>query len=61
MAKISKESAQNAKDKARADKQRVLGQPKKNLSTKDKMDIASYNATIKVLIPSSMRRNSTYG
>ena len=44
--KISKDSAQRAKDKARADKQRVLGHPKKNLSTKDKMDIATYNAII---------------
>jgi hypothetical protein len=46
MAKISKESAQNAKDQARREKQRVLGQAKKNLSTKDKQDIASYNAII---------------
>lgn len=46
MAKISKESAQNAKDQARREKQRVLGQAKKNLSAKDKQDIASYNAII---------------
>lgn len=46
MAKISKESAQNAKDKARKDKQAILGQSKKNLSTQDKRDIAALNAVI---------------
>lgn len=47
MAKISKESAQNAKDKARADKQRIMGQARKNLTTQDKMRIASLNEVIK--------------
>lgn len=47
MAKISKESAQNAKDKARADKQRIMGQARKNLTTQDKMKIASLNEVIK--------------
>ena len=45
--KISKESAQHAKDKARADKQRIMGQARKNLSTADKMKIASLNDVIK--------------
>lgn len=33
MAKISKESAQRAKDEARAEKQRILGSPRKNLTS----------------------------
>lgn len=44
--KISKEEAQRAKDKARKDKQAILGQPKKHLSTKDKAQITSLNAVI---------------
>jgi len=46
MAKISKETAQGAKDKARKDKQAILGQAKKNLSTQDKRNIAALNAVI---------------
>lgn len=46
MAKISKESAQRAKDTARAEKQRILGQSRKNLTTQNKKDIAAYNAII---------------
>lgn len=45
--KISKEEAQKAKDSARAEKQRIMGQPKKNLSTADKARIKSLNAVIK--------------
>lgn len=44
--KISKESAQRAKDNARKDKQAILGQARKNLSTQDKRDIAALNAVI---------------
>lgn len=45
--KISKTTAQQAKDKARADKQRIMGQARKNLTTQDKMKIASLNEVIK--------------
>ncbi len=45
--KISKADAQRAKDSARREKQVLLGQAKKNLSTKDKARIASLNAVIK--------------
>ena len=44
--KISKESAQRAKDSARKDKQAILGQSRKNLTAKDKRDIAALNAVI---------------
>lgn len=44
--KISKATAQRAKDKARKDKQAILGQARKNLSTRDKRDIAALNAVI---------------
>lgn len=44
--KINKAEAQRAKDKARSEKQVLLGQTKKNLSTKDKARIASLNAVI---------------
>lgn len=45
--KISKSTAQQAKDKARADKQRIMGQARKNPTTQDKMKIASLNEVIK--------------
>lgn len=45
--KISKAEAQRAKDTARKEKQGILGQSKKNLSTQDKARIASLNAVIK--------------
>lgn len=45
--KINKTTAQQAKDKARADKQRIMGQARKNLTTQDKMKIASLNEVIK--------------
>lgn len=45
--KISKREAQQAKDSARKEKQALLGQSKKNLSTQDKSRIASLNAVIK--------------
>lgn len=44
--KISKAEAQRAKDKARKEKQALLGQAKKTLSTKDKARIATLNAVI---------------
>lgn len=44
--KVSKSEAQRAKDKARREKQALLGQTKKSLSTKDKARIASLNAVI---------------
>ena len=45
--KITKTTAQQAKDKERADKQRIMGQARKNLTTQDKMRIASLNEVIK--------------
>jgi hypothetical protein len=45
--KISKADAQRAKDSARREKQALLGQAKKTLSTKDKARNASLNAVIK--------------
>jgi hypothetical protein len=44
--KISKKEAERAKADAKREKQRVLGQPKKNLSTQDKRTIAAQNAII---------------
>ena len=44
--KISKATAQEAKDKARKDNQAILGQSRKNPTTKDKRDIAALNAVI---------------
>jgi hypothetical protein len=44
--KITKREAERAKASAKAEKQRVLGQPKKNLSTQDKRNIAAQNAII---------------
>lgn len=45
--KISKAEAQRAKDNARKEKQGILGQSKKNLSTTDKSRIRALNAVIK--------------
>jgi len=44
--RISREEAQRAKADAKREKQRILGQPKKNLSTQDKRDIKAQNAII---------------
>ncbi len=44
--KISKETAQRAKDTARKEKQAIMGQARKNLTTQDKMRIASLNEVI---------------
>jgi hypothetical protein len=44
--KISRREAQGAKDQAKREKQRILGQAKKNLSTQDKRAIAAHNAVI---------------
>lgn len=44
--KISKGDAEKAKASARKEKQALLGQAKKHLSTKDKARIASLNAVI---------------
>jgi ElaB/YqjD/DUF883 family membrane-anchored ribosome-binding protein len=44
--KISKSEAQKAKDSARREKQAILGQSKKHLSTSDKARIASLNAVV---------------
>ena len=44
--KISKNEAQRAKDAARAEKQRIMGQSKKTLSTQDKRDMKAQNAII---------------
>lgn len=44
--KISKNEAQRAKDAARAEKQRIMGQAKKNLSAQDKRDMRTQNAII---------------
>ena len=45
--KISKSEAMKAKADARREKQALLGQAKKNLSSKDKQRIAALNAVIK--------------
>jgi hypothetical protein len=45
--KISKKEAERAKAEAKREKQRIMGQSKKNLSTQDKKDIAAHNAVIK--------------
>jgi len=44
--KISKEEAERAKATAKREKQRIMGQSKKNLSAQDKRDIAAQNAII---------------
>lgn len=44
--KISKSEAAKAKADARRDKQAILGQAKKNLSTQDKAKIRALNAVV---------------
>jgi len=44
--KISKEEAERAKAAAKREKQRIMGQSKKNLSAQDKRTIAAQNAII---------------
>lgn len=44
--KISKAEAAKAKAEAKREKQRILGQPKKNLSTTDKNRIRALNVVI---------------
>lgn len=46
MAKISKESAQNAKDKARAEKQDIMRKANKAFTTQQKARMADLNAII---------------
>ncbi len=47
MAKISKESAQNAKDKARAEKQGIMRDANKNLTRKQSERMSQLNDIIK--------------
>lgn len=46
MTKISKESAQNAKDKARAEKQAIMRDAGKRLTTTQRMRMATLNEVI---------------
>lgn len=44
--KLTKSTAKKAQDAARAEKQRIMGQSKKNLSTKDKQRMRELNGII---------------
>jgi hypothetical protein len=47
MAKISKQSAQNAKDKARQEKQEIMRKAGKNFTAKQKEQMAALNDVIR--------------
>jgi hypothetical protein len=44
--KLTKNTAKKVQDEARAEKQRIMGQSKKNLSTKDKQRMGVLNGII---------------